>query len=72
MPTGGPFDCYPPGYPGYSYPYWLRETSAPSLPPNAITVHPSVMEQMGTDPISKLAAAIEKLAAALGDGGTKV
>lgn len=60
--SGGPFDCYPPGWPGYSPYYWpQRETSAM---PSEIQIAPNIMEQMGTDPISKLAAAIEKLAEA--------
>jgi hypothetical protein len=55
-PIGGPFDCYPPRY-------WpLRETAADF---RTIQVMPNVQEEMGIDPISKLAAAIEKLAAAL-------
>jgi hypothetical protein len=56
MSNGGPFDCHPPGY-------WpLRETAGDF---RTVQVVPSVQEQMGTDPISKLAAAIEKLADAL-------
>jgi hypothetical protein len=60
--------CYPPSY----APMWppaanpLRETGAA---PHARV--PSIAEQMGTDPISKLAAAIEKLADALKGEGNR-
>jgi len=62
MPNGGHFDCYSPGW------YPPRETTAC---PHTIQVVPSVQEQMGTDPISKLAAAIERLAAALKGEGNR-
>jgi hypothetical protein len=56
--------CYPhyPSYPSRTGdPVWREpQTSAPQVP--------SIMEQMGIDPISKLAAAIEKLADALREG----
>lgn len=54
-------NCYPPTRAG-DVPY--RECGYPSIAPHI----PSVAEQMGTDPISKLAAAIEKLAEALREG----
>lgn len=59
---------------GDPYPYWPpRETTArPTYVPDSITVHPNVLEQMGVDPISKLAAAIEKLADALKDCAEQV
>lgn len=65
MPTGGPFDCHPPGWPCYPPRHWptyfqpIETSAAPH------TRVPSVQEQMGVDPVSKLAAAIDRLAAAL-------
>lgn len=66
---GGGFDCYPPGWPPCSPPQTFV-IGTPSRSPA-----PSIAEQLGTDPISKLAAAMHDLADAIrsiGDGGSGI
>lgn len=62
----------------YEHPlsYYSRPSRAGDVPPgrsgSAGQPIPSIAEQMGVDPVSKLAAAIEKLASALETwGGTR-
>jgi hypothetical protein len=57
--------------PNYSYPVWTGDPPPFRAPTTAMRV-PSVAEQMGTDPTSKLAAAIDRLATAMETwGGTR-
>lgn len=48
----------------YTPPYWLERTTGAQWR-WSVTPQPSIQEQMGVDPISKLAAAVEKLAEAV-------
>jgi hypothetical protein len=64
--------CYPrypsqvvwTGDPPPNYPY-CPSHHYPLTPPRPWTAAPSIQEQLGIDPVSKLATAIERLAAAI-------